>query len=163
RLQPDRRTLLVLMFTPKNDNYGFLSPDMNPRAVMSYRRPYDCTNGNGHTALDYEYETFQGEDPSRLCRFDYIAGNWFPYRSAHEISCTCNILPSYQEYWVFGFKGRRLGGCGADIDCSGCVDDSDLLTTLFNFGSSGQGDVNNDGVVDDGDLLSVLFAFGQGC
>lgn len=163
RLQPDRRTLLVLTFTPKNNVFEYSSSDLNASAVRSYRRPYDCVNGNGHVAIDYEYETYHGEEPSRLCEFNYGPGNWFPYRTMSQTRCFCNRLPSYQDYWVFGFKGRRVGGCGSDIDCSGCVDDSDLLTTLFNFGSSGQGDVNNDGVVDDGDLLAVLFDFGSGC
>lgn len=52
-----------------------------------------------------------------------------------------------------------------DLDGNGCVDDADLLTVLFNFGSdgSGGGDANCDGIVDDADLLDVLFAFGTGC
>ena len=52
-----------------------------------------------------------------------------------------------------------------DLDGSGCVDDADLLTVLFNFGSDGSsgGDANCDGIVDDADLLDVLFAFGSGC
>ncbi len=52
-----------------------------------------------------------------------------------------------------------------DVDDNGCVDDADLLTVLFAFGSTGQSDadVNGDGVVDDADLLTVLFAFGSGC
>jgi hypothetical protein len=53
-----------------------------------------------------------------------------------------------------------------DVDCSGCVDDADLLTVLFNFGATGRGlsaDVNCDTVVDDADLLMVLFNFGAGC
>ncbi len=52
-----------------------------------------------------------------------------------------------------------------DIDGSGCVDDADLLTVLFNFGAVGENlaDVNCDGRVDDADLLMVLFNFGAGC
>lgn len=57
--------------------------------------------------------------------------------------------------------------CSPDLDGSGCVDDADLLTVLFNFGDAGNpgisGDANCDGTVNDADLLSVLFAFGQGC
>ncbi|GIV07858.1 MAG: hypothetical protein KatS3mg017_1060 [Fimbriimonadales bacterium] len=51
------------------------------------------------------------------------------------------------------------------LDGNGCVDDADLLTVLFNFGSDGSagGDANCDGIVDDADLLDVLFAFGNGC
>jgi hypothetical protein len=55
-------------------------------------------------------------------------------------------------------------------DC--CVDDTDLLAVLFNFGNEynyttqfkpGAGDVNCDEIVDDTDLLIVLFNFGEGC
>jgi len=54
----------------------------------------------------------------------------------------------------------------ADIDLSGCVDDSDLLRVLFAFGTTGfllPEDVDGSRMVDDGDLLQVLFAFGSGC
>ncbi|BCW94824.1 MAG: hypothetical protein KatS3mg018_0306 [Fimbriimonadales bacterium] len=51
-----------------------------------------------------------------------------------------------------------------DVDGSGCVDDADLLTVLFAFGSDNpDADANGDGVVDDADLLVVLFNFGSGC
>jgi hypothetical protein len=56
--------------------------------------------------------------------------------------------------------------CEGDDDGNGCVDDADLLSVLFNFGSFGigiPGDVNNDFIVDDRDLLIVLFNFGCGC
>ncbi len=57
-------------------------------------------------------------------------------------------------------------GPEGDVNGDGCVDDADLLTVLFAFGSSGSGlseDVNRDGTVDDADLLIVLFNFGAGC
>ncbi len=51
-----------------------------------------------------------------------------------------------------------------DTDGNGCVDDSDLLTVLFAFGSNDPAaDLNQDGTVDDADLLIVLFNFGSGC
>ncbi len=51
-----------------------------------------------------------------------------------------------------------------DANGDGCVDDSDLLIVLFNFGSTNaQADLNRDGTVDDSDLLVVLFHFGAGC
>ncbi len=51
-----------------------------------------------------------------------------------------------------------------DLNQDGAIDDADLLTVLFAFGSSDpQADVNRDGTVDDADLLSVLFNFGSSC
>jgi hypothetical protein len=52
-----------------------------------------------------------------------------------------------------------------DVNCDGCVDDADLLSVLFEFGSTDitPADVNSDRTVDDADLLSVLFNFGTGC
>jgi len=38
-----------------------------------------------------------------------------------------------------------------------------VILTLRAACSSGVGDVNNDGVVDDADLLTVLFNFGSSC
>ncbi|MCX7688323.1 MAG: hypothetical protein N2045_10170 [Fimbriimonadales bacterium] len=57
------------------------------------------------------------------------------------------------------------GSAGGDVDSNGCVDDADLLSVLFAFGSDqgGCADVNGDGIVDDADLLTVLFNFGSGC
>jgi len=61
---------------------------------------------------------------------------------------------------------RLAGVIEGDVDGNGCVDDADLLSVLFSFGSGGEeqaADVNRDCVVDDADLLSVLFNFGSGC
>ncbi|MCX7925157.1 MAG: hypothetical protein N2554_05030 [Fimbriimonadales bacterium] len=51
----------------------------------------------------------------------------------------------------------------ADVNQDGIVDDADLLSVLFAFGTqrcNHPADVNRDGVIDDADLLQVLFAFG---
>jgi hypothetical protein len=50
-----------------------------------------------------------------------------------------------------------------DVNRDRCVDDSDLLEALFQFGGSGRADLNGDDIVDDADLLIVLFNFGAGC
>ena len=51
-----------------------------------------------------------------------------------------------------------------DLNQDGAIDDADLLTVLFAFGSSDlRADVNRNGVVDDADLLVVLFNFGTEC
>lgn len=47
-----------------------------------------------------------------------------------------------------------------DANDDGAVDDSDLLTVLFNFGGVGTGDVNWDGVVDGFDLQLTLWYYG---
>jgi probable HAF family extracellular repeat protein len=54
----------------------------------------------------------------------------------------------------------------ADLNADGCVDDTDLLAVLFDFGAAGPNrpaDVNRDNIVDDADLLIVLCNFGNGC
>jgi parallel beta-helix repeat protein len=50
--------------------------------------------------------------------------------------------------------------CPADLDNSGAVDFTDLLTVLGAYGSSADGDVDGDGVTNFTDLLGVLSAFG---
>ena len=59
----------------------------------------------------------------------------------------------------------RVLAANGDINGDGCVDDADLLSVLFAFGTQGARaeDVNGDNLVDDADLLLVLFAFGSGC
>jgi hypothetical protein len=67
---------------------------------------------------------------------------------------------------AFNLQIASFGGASpeGDVDCSGCVNDIDLLAVLFAFGNSGGSeDVNGDGTVNDIDLLTVLFAFGTGC
>ncbi|MCI0364622.1 MAG: hypothetical protein L0Y44_01240 [Phycisphaerales bacterium] len=53
------------------------------------------------------------------------------------------------------------GPCPPDIDCSGAVNVSDLLTVISNWGASGgASDVDGSGLVDIGDLLNVISAWG---
>lgn len=75
------------------------------------------------------------------------------------------------DFFVFGAFGDDVIAVRSpypplrtDVNFDGCVDDSDLLTVLFAFGSSERtADANRDGVADDADLLIVLFQFGGGC
>lgn len=75
------------------------------------------------------------------------------------------------DFFVFGAFGGDVIAVRnpypplrGDVNFDGCVDDSNLLTVLFAFGSSERtADANRDGVVDDADLLIVLFQFGGGC
>lgn len=89
---------------------------------------------------------------------------------------TADITGALQQRFLmplFSFRQTRvLYGLNVpflsptDIDLNGCVDDSDLLRILFQFGATGfllPEDVDGNGTVDDGDLLQVLFAFGSGC
>jgi hypothetical protein len=75
------------------------------------------------------------------------------------------ILGGMMAFWVAPPSCTPSNG---DVDGSGCVDDDDLLSVLFAFGSQGNPgdfpeDVDCDGDVDDDDLLTVLFNFGSGC
>ncbi|MCX7926447.1 MAG: hypothetical protein N2554_11660, partial [Fimbriimonadales bacterium] len=81
--------------------------------------------------------------------------------------CLLNIAvnsggPMTLEIDNIRFYRRAIEG---DVNCDGCVDDADLLSVLFEFGSTAitPADINSDRVVDDADLLTVLFNFGQGC
>ncbi|MCX7993073.1 MAG: hypothetical protein N2651_05345, partial [Fimbriimonadales bacterium] len=73
---------------------------------------------------------------------------------------TLKGYPNGRQPTALGFVPARRG----DADDNGCVDDTDLLMVLFNFGGNhAQADLNRDGTVDDADLLEVLFNFGEGC
>jgi hypothetical protein len=68
-------------------------------------------------------------------------------------------LESDGSEMVVALIGRR-----GDTNGDGCVDEADLLSVIFSFGTDEfAADLNTDGVVDDADLLEVLFAFGSGC
>ncbi|MFN4033864.1 MAG: hypothetical protein ACK4ME_09690, partial [Fimbriimonadales bacterium] len=80
----------------------------------------------------------------------YIEGKW-------------NTIQDWREAMRNDYRWRRdpVG----DVNGDRCVDDADLLETLFHFGAQGYNrrDLNWDGNIDDADLLQVLFAFGAGC
>ncbi len=70
-----------------------------------------------------------------------------------------NVSVAAQGFAYLSLHFQTLG----DVNGDGVIDDADLLSVLFEFGSSDSGaDLNNDGVVDDADLLIVLFNFGAG-
>lgn len=50
-----------------------------------------------------------------------------------------------------------------DVNGDGPVNNADLLTVLFEYGTQGDtvADLNGNGVVEDSDLLTVLFEFGS--
>jgi len=81
--------------------------------------------------------------------------------------CLLNLGINSGGPWTIEIDNIRIyrKAVEGDVNCDGCVDDADLLTVLFEFGSTAitPADVNNDRVVDDADLLTVLFNFGTGC
>ncbi|CUU03707.1 MAG: plastocyanin/azurin family copper-binding protein [Fimbriimonadales bacterium] len=93
-----------------------------------------------------------------------------PIDSVHRtFTYTFNEPGAYEYYCIphelVGMTGVVRVRLPGDVDFSGCIDDADLLSVLFNFGATGARpeDVNYDRVVDDADLLIVLFDFGNGC
>tara|TARA_Y100000294_G_C8504363_1_gene316128 strand:- start:249 stop:983 length:735 start_codon:yes stop_codon:yes gene_type:complete len=50
--------------------------------------------------------------------------------------------------------------CPADINGDSVVDVTDILTTIGNWGGSGEGDVDGSGIVDVSDLLAIVGAWG---
>ncbi|MGQ9902300.1 MAG: hypothetical protein ACUVR1_08835 [Fimbriimonadales bacterium] len=119
----------------------------------------------------------------------FLAFRWTPTRGLENLNHTFRALlgDSVLEYaYAVSHDGRYIVGQGrnaetgqylaywldtwrtGDTNGDGCIDDADLLTVLFAFGSAGTGntrheDINKDGLVDDADLLTVLFNFGGGC
>ncbi|MHC5012625.1 MAG: hypothetical protein ACYTG6_17050, partial [Planctomycetota bacterium] len=64
---------------------------------------------------------------------------------------------------AYVFEERTWGGCTADINCDGVVDDDDLRIVLGTWGQCPPvcaGDVNGDGVVNVLDLMDVLVGWG---
>ncbi|MCS6961451.1 MAG: hypothetical protein NZT61_02965 [Deltaproteobacteria bacterium] len=170
-LNPDRMYLLALTFTPRNPIFPVRADEWNPTVVRSLRHPYNCANQNEILDLPYEYYTMNSNTGSLTCRFNLLTDNVPYYITYGRHACNCGNrnergewIAAWGEGRVIGFRAEVMRDCGADVDCSGCVDDSDLLRVLFSFGSNDpNNDPNRDGVVDDGDLLLVLFSFGQGC
>ncbi|MDM7460445.1 MAG: WD40 repeat domain-containing protein [bacterium] len=94
-------------------------------------------------------------------RVELLTGAQFGIRAVEFSSDGARVAVEIADSSVAVFTTPFVAG---DVDGDGCVDDRDLLSVLFAFGSQGgAADVNNDGIVDDADLLSVLFAFGGGC
>jgi hypothetical protein len=108
------------------------------------------SGGSGFTrtlALDYRDATLPGSDTPDYCTLNLGINSGVP------VTLEIDNIRIYR---------KAIAG---DVNCDGCVDDADLLTVLFEFGSTAitPADVNGDGVVDDADLLEVLFNFGNGC
>lgn len=118
--------------------------------------------GNEHLYRAFVYDPQRGF--RNLNQLVDPAGGWVllwanGINERGQIACSAfnNLIP--------GSRAVRLTPIPrGDINMNGCVDDQDLLTVLFAFGSTGgDADLDRNGVVDDGDLLIVLFNFGVGC
>jgi hypothetical protein len=120
--------------------------------------------------MDIDYTTgafkvyLNGVDvaPDETNRIQTAAGDVFGDADIYFVNLggDSNDSGYYDNYYVAAIRAVVDG----DVNGDGCVDDADLLTVLFNFGSDDiVSDVNDDSVVDDADLLTVLFNFGSGC
>lgn len=118
--------------------------------------------------IDYNTRTFKAYvngtpvAPDETHPIQTAAGNVFGDADIYFVNLggDSNDAGYYDNYYVAAIRAAVDG----DVDGNGCVDDADLLSVLFAFGSDDiVADVNDDGVVDDADLLTVLFNFGTGC
>lgn len=111
------------------------------------------------------------------CGFEKLEETYAGLLGSGEHLLTAHLLTQSGRY-IAGFGNRNgtgvmyildTGKCwdpAGNVDANCCVDDTDLLLVLFDFGRQESGlatDLNCDGIVDDADLLIVLFNFGQGC
>jgi hypothetical protein len=101
----------------------------------------------------------QANGPSMQTRISQD-GRYIAFRSE-----ATNLVPDdtngFADIFLYQFGACSVPG---DINCDGCVDDSDLTAVLSAFGTTRiQEDLDNSGTVDDADLLLVLFNFGAGC
>lgn len=119
-------------------------------------------------------------EPDAILFFSFDQANWIaadvgrvvpgqdygPFQtSTSRLVVNGSLPPGYNRLLTPGNlnQGMRAPQAG-DVNCDGCVDDSDLLQVLFAFGGAdADADLNSDGLVDDADLLIVLFNFGSGC
>ncbi|GIV07954.1 MAG: hypothetical protein KatS3mg019_0045 [Fimbriimonadales bacterium] len=111
---------------------------------------------------DYERHSFQVSPVWRLssdCWLDAVPAGHTITDGAFSDDGTA-LLVQTQDSSVFVVAVGLTG----DINGDHCVNDADLLETLFRFGQSdARADQNGDGIVDDADLLLLLFNFGNGC
>jgi hypothetical protein len=142
------RARLQLVPTAPNDLCG--------RAFNLVLTPIDGDDGNQLNAELYVFcqHTSSAKVNVEVRQIDYIGRSGNPDATVPN---NPHLLGSFYDSETIEFM---LYG---DANRDGIVDDADLLTVLFEFGSAGlrDGDVNGDGHVDDSDLLVVLFQFGR--
>lgn len=159
-LNPDRWYLVAMAQVNANQDFSRWSWDPYPhigRLFLDQHLYYNNCEDVFNLPKDQNYTQLGFYD------LDCDRNSMSVYTPTSYYLCRCGRPGRYPYYTVIGFKGELMT-CGADLDCSGCVDDSDLLTVLFNFGTeNAAGDINGDGITDEADLLEVLLGFGQGC
>lgn len=173
QLNPDRNYLIGFVLIPKRSGYFWNANAGNEpwaTVVMLPMEPMNCQNPfQGEPIMSYlTMNIGQFTCSASVGYFMPPWEVWAPFGTARCTCANCNCVwrdMKANRFHGVDVKAQLVGAtCGADINCSGCVDESDLVSVLFAFGgNSSEADVNNDGVVDDSDLLSVLFSFGQGC
>ncbi len=176
---------LHLVYLPDNNNWLSVSGGHEQSGVYQWAGLSGIVwnPSSGDTArLLIRYEP----DTGRV-RFFYDREDGFHWR---ELSGSPRLLSDFPSLQAVAQNGGQVGlyvdtagGAGtpapvatfdyllilsdyhpADVNQDGVVDDADLLSVLFAFGTqrcNHPADVNRDGVVDDADLLTVLFAFGE--
>jgi len=114
-------------------------------------------------AHDYERNAFLITPVARLSseRWFFPAPLGYTIDYAELSSDGAALLVQTSDSSVFVVSAGLTTG---DVNGDNCVDDADLLETLFSFGhGNARADLNGDSIVDDADLLLVLFNFGNGC
>ncbi len=123
--------------------------------------PWTNTN-NGWIKNAYTELNNWNQNPANQTIWGLCLYRW-PQIDPYYIEGKWNTIQDWREAMRNDYRWRRdpIG----DVNGDGCVDDADLLETLFHFGAQGYNrrDLNWDGNIDDADLLQVLFAFGAGC
>lgn len=110
------------------------------------------TNGEG----EYRFENLP---PGEYRVVQITPPGWAPIRPPQGEE---QVSIDTQSSARVDFANAMMGDVNGDF----CVDDTDLLSVLTAFGTSGENipeDLNRDGTVDDSDLLLILLHFGLGC
>jgi hypothetical protein len=146
----------VTVVSPPPDGWGNMTIAVNTGGQ----------SGNNWSETSYAAEIAAGNNTfTRTIAIDYRDVTYHNPADYCLVNLGINSKPG--DAWTIEVDNIRIyrKAVEGDVNCDGCVDDADLLSVLFEFGSTDitPADVNSDRTVDDADLLSVLFNFGTGC
>ncbi len=155
-------------WTPNPSNEWIGLRIVHNSSVPQIELYYSSSATGGNWAL---FDGFNGGVyPAGSRQYDWIVNLLSQVGSVRVGVYTDNAGGGHVDTWEFDYFETNLPVATraslGDVNGDGCVDDADLLSVLFAFGSEGlcqSEDVNGDGTVDDADLLTVLFEFGSGC